>query len=181
MKPLSGATAQQWTHGLTGEFCSPLPDPKFGYRLHFADLAVNKALAAANLMVVADFVASGCRARTSCRITGWPVRSGQGSGLQSVFPGQEHFAKPAICEKPNLTRSVSSLSRSRCGTTWRMSSTASSRRGWSSGTSSRVAAGGLRWTMPANRSSAVNSRPVETGKRPGRAVRCPHLLAWTAR
>ena len=55
-KPAVGRTVLQWTHGLSREFYRPVPDELFGFRLHFADLAVNKALAAGNRMVVRDFV-----------------------------------------------------------------------------------------------------------------------------
>ena len=56
MKPLIGTTTLQWTHGLVSEFYAPVPDPQFGWRLHFADLAVNKALAAGSRMRKRDFV-----------------------------------------------------------------------------------------------------------------------------
>lgn len=56
MKPLIGTTTLQWTHGLVSEFYAPVPDPQFGWRLHFADLAVNKALAAGSRMMKRDFV-----------------------------------------------------------------------------------------------------------------------------
>lgn len=55
-KPATGRTVLQWTHGLSREFYRPVADELFGFRLHFADLAVNKALAAGNRMVVRDFV-----------------------------------------------------------------------------------------------------------------------------
>ncbi|MCY3880170.1 MAG: hypothetical protein OXF74_13445 [Rhodobacteraceae bacterium] len=42
--------------GLAHEFYAPVPDPLFGYRLHVADLAVNKALAASGRMRMRDFV-----------------------------------------------------------------------------------------------------------------------------
>ncbi len=54
-RPAVGRTILQWTHGLSREFYRPVPDELFGFRLHFADLAVNKALAAGNRMVVRDF------------------------------------------------------------------------------------------------------------------------------
>ena len=56
MKPLIGSTTLQWTHGLVREFFAPVPDPKFGWRLHFADLAVNKVLTAGSRMKKRDFV-----------------------------------------------------------------------------------------------------------------------------
>jgi hypothetical protein len=37
-------------------FYQPVPDPEFGWRLHFADLAVNKVLAAASRRQPRDFV-----------------------------------------------------------------------------------------------------------------------------
>lgn len=55
MKPMIGTTTLQWTHGLIREFYAPVPDRQFGYRLHFADLAVNKALAAGSRMKKRDF------------------------------------------------------------------------------------------------------------------------------
>ena len=55
MKPLIGTTTLQWTHGLISEYYGPVPDPRFGWRLHFADLAVNKALAAGSRMRKRDF------------------------------------------------------------------------------------------------------------------------------
>ena len=41
---------------LANEYFAPVPDPLFGYRLHFADLAVNKALAAGSRTKKRDFV-----------------------------------------------------------------------------------------------------------------------------
>ena len=55
-KPMSGNTILQWTAALAREYYAPVPDPQFGYRLHFADLAVNKALAASRRMMMRDFV-----------------------------------------------------------------------------------------------------------------------------
>ena len=55
-KPMTGSTVLQWTAGLANEYFAPVPDPLFGYRLHFADLAVNKALAAGSRMKKRDFV-----------------------------------------------------------------------------------------------------------------------------
>ena len=37
-------------------FYQPVPDPEFGWRLHFADLAVNKVLAAASRRQPRDLV-----------------------------------------------------------------------------------------------------------------------------
>ena len=56
MKPMVGTTVLQWTAALGREFYAPVPDPLFGRRLHFADLATNKALAAAGRMMKRDFV-----------------------------------------------------------------------------------------------------------------------------
>ena len=56
VKPIAGTTTLQWTHGLVREFYAPVADPLFGWRLHFADLAVNKALAAASRMKKRDFL-----------------------------------------------------------------------------------------------------------------------------
>lgn len=55
-KPMTGTTVLQWTAALAREFYEPVPDPQFGYRLHIADLAVNKALAAASRTKKRDFV-----------------------------------------------------------------------------------------------------------------------------
>ena len=55
MKPMTGTTILQWTVALAREFYAPVPDRQFGYRLHLADLAVNKALAASGRMRKRDF------------------------------------------------------------------------------------------------------------------------------
>lgn len=55
-KSLAGTTVLRWTHGLSREFHSPVPDEMFDYRLHFADLAVNKTPAAGSPMEKRDFV-----------------------------------------------------------------------------------------------------------------------------
>ena len=55
-KPLAGTTTLQWTAALASEYFAPVPDDLFGYRLHFADLAANKVLAAANRIKKRDFV-----------------------------------------------------------------------------------------------------------------------------
>lgn len=55
-KPMIGTTVLQWTVALAREFYEPVPDPQFGHRLHLADLAINKALAAASRMEMRDFV-----------------------------------------------------------------------------------------------------------------------------
>jgi hypothetical protein len=47
-KPGTGATKVQWVQYSGYNFYQPVPDPEFGWRLHFADLAVNKVLAAAS-------------------------------------------------------------------------------------------------------------------------------------
>ena len=56
VKSEEGATVLQWTQALSREFYEPVPDDRFGYRLHFADLAANKALAGATRSAVRDFV-----------------------------------------------------------------------------------------------------------------------------
>ena len=56
MKPMVGVTTLQWAVGLIREYYAPVPDQRFGYRLHLADLAVKKALAAASRMTRRDFV-----------------------------------------------------------------------------------------------------------------------------
>ena len=56
VKPMTGTSVLQWTAALAREFYAPVPDPQFGHRLHLADLAVNKALAAASRMKKRDFV-----------------------------------------------------------------------------------------------------------------------------
>lgn len=45
-KPMFGTTVLQWTAALAREFYAPVPGPQLGQRLHLADLAVNKVLAA---------------------------------------------------------------------------------------------------------------------------------------
>ena len=56
VKPMTGTSVLQWTAALSGEFYAPVPDPQFGHRLHLADLAVNKTLAAASRTEMRDFV-----------------------------------------------------------------------------------------------------------------------------
>ena len=56
VKPMIGTTLLQWTAGLAREYYAPVPDPLFARRLHFADLAVNKAIGAAGRMRKRDFV-----------------------------------------------------------------------------------------------------------------------------
>ena len=56
MKPMIGTTLLQWAVALAREYYAPVPDSQFGHRLHFVDLAVNKAVAAANRMKKRDFV-----------------------------------------------------------------------------------------------------------------------------
>lgn len=55
-KPMTGTTVLQWTAALAREFYAPVPDPQFGHRLHIADLAVNKALAASSRTKKRDFL-----------------------------------------------------------------------------------------------------------------------------
>jgi hypothetical protein len=51
-----GVTKLQWVReGLRG-FFTPIPDPELGYRLHFADLAVNKLLACVGRSEARDYV-----------------------------------------------------------------------------------------------------------------------------
>lgn len=56
MRPGISTAVLQWTQALNLEYFAPVPDPDFGQRLHFVDLAVNKTLAAANRMEERDFV-----------------------------------------------------------------------------------------------------------------------------
>jgi hypothetical protein len=56
VKPGIGATRIQWVQYSGYNFYQPVPDPEFGWRLHFADLAVNKVLAAASRRQPRDFV-----------------------------------------------------------------------------------------------------------------------------
>ncbi|MFC0387634.1 hypothetical protein [Muricoccus vinaceus] len=51
-----GRTKLQWVEAGSWHFFSPVPDPEFGWRLHMADLAVNKALAAGGRKQVRDYV-----------------------------------------------------------------------------------------------------------------------------
>jgi hypothetical protein len=55
-KPDAGATRIQWVQYSGYNFYQPVPDPEFGWRLHFADLAVNKVLAAASRRQPRDFI-----------------------------------------------------------------------------------------------------------------------------
>jgi hypothetical protein len=55
-KPGAGTTKIQWVQYSGYNFYQPVPDPEFGWRLHFADLAVNKVLAAASRRQPRDFV-----------------------------------------------------------------------------------------------------------------------------
>ena len=56
IRPGISTTLLQWTQALNLEYFAPVPDPDFGQRLHFVDLAVNKTLAAATRMEEQDFV-----------------------------------------------------------------------------------------------------------------------------
>jgi hypothetical protein len=51
-----GATRIQWVQSGSWNFFTPVPDEMFGWRLHMADLAVNKALAAGGRRQVRDYV-----------------------------------------------------------------------------------------------------------------------------
>ncbi len=55
-KPGFGTTKIQWVQYSGYNFYEPVPDPEFGWRLHFADLAVNKVLAAASRRQPRDLV-----------------------------------------------------------------------------------------------------------------------------
>ena len=49
-------TFQEWVQYSGYNFYQPVPDPEFGWRLHFTDLAVNKVLAAASRRQPRDLV-----------------------------------------------------------------------------------------------------------------------------
>jgi hypothetical protein len=55
-KPDQAPTVLQWVQSGLMNFFSAVPDNDFGYRLHYADLAVNKVDAAASRKEVRDFV-----------------------------------------------------------------------------------------------------------------------------
>ena len=55
-KPASGTVVLQWAQALALEYFAPVPDADFGQRLHFADLAANKVLAAADRLAMRDFI-----------------------------------------------------------------------------------------------------------------------------
>lgn len=55
-RPGAGTTKVQWVQYSGYNFYQPVPDPEFGWRLHFADLAVNKVLAAASRRQPRDLV-----------------------------------------------------------------------------------------------------------------------------
>lgn len=50
-----GSTRIQWVQSGTWNFFQPVPDDMFGWRLHMADLAINKALAAGGRRQVRDY------------------------------------------------------------------------------------------------------------------------------
>ncbi len=52
----AGSTKIQWIESGSWAFFGPVPDPDFGWRLHMADLATNKALAAGGRRQVRDYV-----------------------------------------------------------------------------------------------------------------------------
>lgn len=56
MRPDTGTTVLHWAAGLSLEYFSPVPDEAFGRRLHMADLAANKVLAATDRVAMRDFV-----------------------------------------------------------------------------------------------------------------------------
>jgi hypothetical protein len=51
-----GTTKLQWVEAGSWSFFAPVPDPDFGFRLHMADLSINKALAAGGRKQVRDYV-----------------------------------------------------------------------------------------------------------------------------
>ncbi|CAK0744622.1 conserved hypothetical protein [Azospirillaceae bacterium] len=51
-----GFTRVQWVQAGEWNFFEPVPDPEYGWRLHYADLAVNKVLAAASRKEIRDFI-----------------------------------------------------------------------------------------------------------------------------
>jgi hypothetical protein len=51
-----GSTKIQWVEAGSWAFFAPVPDPDFGWRLHMADLATNKVLAAGGRREVRDYV-----------------------------------------------------------------------------------------------------------------------------
>ena len=51
-----GSTKVQWVESGSWAFFGPVPHPDFGWRLHMADLATNKALAAGGRRQVRDYV-----------------------------------------------------------------------------------------------------------------------------
>lgn len=53
---MAGTTKVQWVESGSWNFFEAIPDPDLGYRLHMADLSVNKVLAAAGRRKVRDFV-----------------------------------------------------------------------------------------------------------------------------
>ena len=56
IRPRISSATLQWSQALNLEYFAPVPDPDFGQRLHFVDLAANKTLAAAGRTVERDFV-----------------------------------------------------------------------------------------------------------------------------
>lgn len=51
-----GRTKIQWVQAGSWSFFAPVPDPEYGWRLHMADLAINKVLAAGGRREVRDYV-----------------------------------------------------------------------------------------------------------------------------
>ncbi len=112
-KPNIGTTILQWTHGLTSEFFAPAPDPLFGWRLHFADLAINKALAAGSRMRKRDFVDLWMLDQHVMPL--WRL-AGAAPGKDPIFSPLSlieaisrnwHFARSQTQERVDLTISVS--------------------------------------------------------------------------
>lgn len=52
----AGSTKVQWIEAGSWTYFAPVPDPEYGYRLHIADLVINKVLAAGGRREVRDFV-----------------------------------------------------------------------------------------------------------------------------
>jgi hypothetical protein len=55
-RPEQGFTKLQWLVAGSWTFFKPVPDPEYGWRLHMADLAVNKVLAAGGRREARDYV-----------------------------------------------------------------------------------------------------------------------------
>ncbi len=84
MRPGISTATLQWSQALNLEYFAPVPDPDFGQRLHFVDLAVNKTLAAANRMEERDFVGLGMLDRYVMPL--WRMACAAGSKSQDFGP-----------------------------------------------------------------------------------------------